>query len=96
MLESGHEYRPASMRTDAGTIRLRLQFRKPWPWFIIGAAAVAAALTLATQIKIGKGILFQYASCAQFPQTHFIFSSCFFSLLIVISLKRTVIPTAYI
>jgi hypothetical protein len=52
MLKPGREYRPhITVRTDAGTIRPQLLFRKPWPWFIIGAAAIAAALALATLIK---------------------------------------------
>jgi serine/threonine protein kinase len=52
MLEPGCDYRPRiTIRTDAGTIRSQLLFRKPWPWFIIGAAVIAAALALAGMIK---------------------------------------------
>lgn len=52
MLKSGHEYRPhITIRTDAGTIRPQLLFRKPWPWPIIGAAVIAAALALAAIMK---------------------------------------------
>lgn len=52
MLKPGHEYRPhITIRTDAGTIRPQLLFRKPWPWPIIGAAVIAAALALAAIMK---------------------------------------------
>jgi serine/threonine protein kinase len=51
MLKPGHEYRPhITIRTDAGTIRPQLLFRKPWPWPIIGAAVIAAALALAAML----------------------------------------------
>jgi len=48
MLKAGREYRPGiTIRTDAGIIRPKLLFRKPWPWFIVGAAVIGAALALA-------------------------------------------------
>jgi serine/threonine protein kinase len=52
MLKPGHEYRPhITIRTDAGTIRPQLLFRKPWPWPLIGAAVIAAALMVAAIMK---------------------------------------------
>ncbi len=48
MLKPGCEYRPhITIRTDTGIIRPQLLLKKPWPWFIIGAAMIAAVLALA-------------------------------------------------
>ncbi len=56
MLKPGRQYRPhITIRTDAGTIRPQLLFRKPWPWSLIGAAVgaavIAVALALAAMMK---------------------------------------------
>jgi hypothetical protein len=44
-LKLGKEYRPRiTVRTDAGILRPQLLFRKPWPWLLIEAAALAAVI----------------------------------------------------
>ncbi len=48
----GREYRPKiTVRTDAGILRPRLIFKKPWPWIIIEAAAIAAMIGATVMIR---------------------------------------------
>lgn len=44
-LKMGREYRPKiTVRTDAGILRPELSFKRPWPWMLIEAGLIAAAL----------------------------------------------------
>lgn len=44
-LRMGKEYRPnIVVRTDAGILRPQLAFKRPWPWMLIDAGLVAAAI----------------------------------------------------
>ncbi len=44
-MKFGREYRPKiTVRTDEGVIRPQLIFKKPWPWIIIEAAAIALVI----------------------------------------------------
>jgi hypothetical protein len=44
-LKMGREYRPRiTVRTDAGVLRPELSFKRPWPWILIEAALLAAAI----------------------------------------------------
>jgi len=44
-LRMGREYRPRiTVRTDAGILRPQLSFRRPWPWLLIDAGLIAAAI----------------------------------------------------
>ncbi len=44
-LRMGKEYRPRiTVRTDAGILRPQLSFKRPWPWLLIDAVLVAAAI----------------------------------------------------
>jgi serine/threonine protein kinase len=44
-LRMGREYRPRiTVRTDAGILRPQLSFKRPWPWMLIEAAVIAAAI----------------------------------------------------
>jgi serine/threonine protein kinase len=46
-LEFGREYRPLiTVRTDAGILRPQLLFRRSWPWILIEAAVIAAAIAI--------------------------------------------------
>lgn len=47
-LAMGKEYRPhLTVQTDEGVLRPQLVFKKSWPWIILGAAVIAAAITAA-------------------------------------------------
>ena len=44
-LRMGREYHPRiTVCTDAGILRPQLSFKRPWPWMLIEAAIIAAAL----------------------------------------------------
>ena len=44
-LKMGKEYRPKiTVRTDAGILRPELSFKRPWPWMLIEAGLIAAAI----------------------------------------------------
>jgi serine/threonine-protein kinase len=44
-LRRGREYRPRIVvRTDAGVLRPELTFKRPWPWLLIDAGLIAAAI----------------------------------------------------
>ncbi len=44
-LRMGREYRPRiTVHTDAGILRPQLSFKRPWPWLLIDAAVIAAAI----------------------------------------------------
>ncbi len=44
-LRMGREYHPRIIvRTDAGILRPDLSFKRPWPWMLIDAALIAAAI----------------------------------------------------
>jgi hypothetical protein len=43
MLRFGQEYRPhITVKTGEGTLQPQLLFKKPWPWVLVGAAAIGA------------------------------------------------------
>jgi hypothetical protein len=47
-LAMGKEYRPhLTVQTDEGMLRPQLVFKKSWPWIILGAAVIAAAIAAA-------------------------------------------------
>jgi serine/threonine protein kinase len=51
-LKTGREYRPhITIRTDAGVLRPQLVFKKAWPWIIIEAAVIAAAIGVAVMVR---------------------------------------------
>jgi serine/threonine-protein kinase len=44
-LRMGKEYHPTiTVRTDAGILRRQLSFKRPWPWLLIEAGLIAAAI----------------------------------------------------
>ncbi len=47
MLKPGREYRPhITIKTDAGVLRPQLLIRKKWPWILVEAAVIAAAIAI--------------------------------------------------
>jgi hypothetical protein len=51
-LKLGKEYRPhITVKTDAGTLRPQLIFRKAWPWIILEAVALAAMIAVVVMLK---------------------------------------------
>ncbi len=52
MLKPGREYRPQiTVQTDEGTLRPRLSFQRSWPWIILEAAVLAAAIALVVMMR---------------------------------------------
>ncbi len=44
-LRMGREYRPTiTVHTDSGILRPQLSFKRPWPWLLIDATLIAAAI----------------------------------------------------
>lgn len=44
-LRMGREYRPRiTVHTDAGILRPQISFKRPWPWLLIDAGLIAAAI----------------------------------------------------
>jgi hypothetical protein len=51
-LKFGREYRPhITVKTDAGTLRPQLVFRKAWPWIVLEAVALAAVIAIVAMSK---------------------------------------------
>jgi len=51
-LRMGREYHPRiTVSTDAGILRPQLSFRRSWPWIMIEAAVIAAAVAGALMMR---------------------------------------------
>ncbi len=51
-LRMGQEYRPRlTVRTDAGILRPQLSFKRPWPWLLIDAGLIAAAIAVVLMMR---------------------------------------------
>jgi len=51
-LKPGKEYRPhITVKTDAGTLRPQLIFKKAWPWIILEAVALAAMIAVVVMLR---------------------------------------------
>jgi len=51
-LRMGREYRPTiTVRTDAGILRPQLSFKRPWPWLLIDAGVIAAAIAVVLMMR---------------------------------------------
>jgi serine/threonine protein kinase len=55
-LKLGHEYRPRiTVKTDEGTLRPQLLFKKEWPWIFVEAAVVAGVIAMVAMMRWGAG-----------------------------------------
>jgi hypothetical protein len=55
-LKLGHEYRPRiTVKTDEGTLKPQLVFKKEWPWIFVEAAAIAGVIAVAAMMRWGAG-----------------------------------------
>jgi serine/threonine protein kinase len=55
-LKLGQEYRPhITVKTDEGTLKPQLVFKKEWPWIFVEAAVIAGVIAAAAMVRWGAG-----------------------------------------